>query len=85
MSEVKPEQARRFDYIRYDDDHAELQSQFYLAFNEMNDAIENNLENGRAKALAITKLEECYMWVGKQIRDQQVKKSGESKNLNERG
>lgn len=78
MSEVKPEQARRFDYIRYDEAHAELQSQFYLAFNEMNDVIENNLENGRAKALAITKLEECYMWVGKQIRDQQVKKSGQS-------
>jgi len=30
----------------------------------------------RAKALAITKLEEVYMWIGKAIRDDQIKRNG---------
>lgn len=30
---------------------------------------------GRAKALAITKLEEAYMWVGKALRDEQQERT----------
>ena len=30
------------------------------------------LYNGRSASLALTKLEEAYMWIGKQIRDDQI-------------
>lgn len=34
--------------------------------------IENELKAGRATALALTKLEEVYMWIGKAIRNEQI-------------
>ena len=34
--------------------------------------IEASLMPGRAKSLALTKLEECYMWIGKGLRDHQI-------------
>lgn len=33
-------------------------------------------ECARAKALALTKLEECYMWIGKALRDDQIARIG---------
>jgi len=38
----------------------------------------------RAKALAITKLEEVYMWIGKAIRDDQIKRNGSAELQEER-
>lgn len=43
------------------------------------------LPKGRAQSLAITKLEECYMWIGKGLRDKQVARGGSSEELKERG
>lgn len=37
------------------------------------------------KSLAITKLEECYMWIGKAIRDEQIARGGDNKHVPERG
>lgn len=36
------------------------------------EAVINDLGPGRPQSLAMTKLEEVYMWIGKAIRDHQV-------------
>lgn len=64
----------RFDYIKYDDVSLSLQSEAKQSFEAMAAAIET-LPPGRAQALALTKLEEAYMWVWKAIRDAQVARS----------
>jgi hypothetical protein len=33
-----------------------------------------SLAQSRAQALAITKLEECFMWIGAALRDDQIKR-----------
>ena len=76
--------AGRFDYVRYDEEHAEIQSQFRFRFEATEMAIET-LPDGRAKSLAMTKLEECYMWIGKAIRDDQIAKGGDSEDQPHRG
>lgn len=38
----------------------------------------------RAKALALTKLEEVYMWIGKAIRDDQIERNGSAELQEER-
>lgn len=63
----------RFDYIKYDDASAELQAEFKNEC-EVLERMLGSLADGRNKALAVTKLEEFYMWVGKAIRDEQVAK-----------
>lgn len=73
--------AGRFSYIQYDGKGVEQQAKF----KEMVEGLEKviNMEfppagqgqqdpAGRAKSLALTKLEECYMWIGKAIRDAQI-------------
>lgn len=49
-----------------------IQELFKEKFEDLDKLVSENLTNGRAKALAVTKLEEAYMWVGKAIRDEQV-------------
>lgn len=74
----------RFDYIRYDEYHAKIQSDFKKMFESVESAIDS-FKDGRAKSLALTKLEECYMWIGKAIRDQQVAETGISEEVRKRG
>jgi len=64
----------RFDYIKYDDATAETQARYKEAFSELSEAIEA-LGPGRPQSVALTKLEESYMWVGKALRDQQLSKN----------
>lgn len=61
----------RFTFIRYDEYSQTQQADVQAAVVALEDAI-NRLHDGRAKSLALTKLEECYMWAGKQIRDTQI-------------
>jgi len=73
----------RFSYVKYDDKAAEQQK----GFKEMHELLAQNIEqlsDGRGKALALTKLEECYMWIGKAIRDDQIKRNGGAEELPER-
>jgi hypothetical protein len=42
------------------------------------------LVSPRAKALALTKLEEVYMWIGKAIRDDQLSRNGTAELQEER-
>lgn len=62
----------RFDYIKYDDHHTQVQAAFKEEFTKVEKMIEQNIMSPRARALALTKLEETYMWVGKAIRDDQI-------------
>jgi hypothetical protein len=64
----------RFDYVRYDAEAQKTQAEFKAAFEKLEALTDSGLKNGRAKSLALTKLEEAYMWVGKAIRDEQVAK-----------
>jgi hydroxyethylthiazole kinase-like sugar kinase family protein len=65
----------RFDYVAYDEKAASMQAGFKLTFQHITGAVEA-LPPGRATSLALTKLEEAYMWVGKALRDEQVKRNG---------
>lgn len=62
----------RFDYVKYNDAAQKISDAFKNKFKDIEESLEA-LEDGRAKSLALTALEEAFMWVGKQIRDQQVK------------
>lgn len=62
----------RFSYIKYDQQSMEQQGVLKAKFEEL-EALVNDLEDGRAKSLVLTKLEEAYMWTGKSIRDSQIK------------
>lgn len=73
-----------FDYIKYDENAQVLQEQFKADFTTITFRLDN-LRDGRAKALAITKLEEAYMWIGKSIRDEQIVRNGSAELQEERG
>lgn len=61
----------RFDYVKYDKDHTSMQLSAKSLCMQLETEIDS-LDDGRPKSLALTKLEECYMWIGKAIRDDQV-------------
>lgn len=62
----------RFDYVKYDQTADLQQSAAKYISTSLEIFIEKNLTSPRAKALALTKLEECYAWIGKAIRDDQI-------------
>lgn len=62
----------RYDYVKYSDKSQELQAKFKSDFQQITNGVEMALRPSRAQALALTKLEEAYMWIGKAIRDEQV-------------
>lgn len=65
----------RFDYVAYDDFATKQQKLMKDLAQTLEGAI-LGLNQGRAQSLALTSLEECYMWIGKQIRDDQIKRNG---------
>lgn len=74
----------RFDYVKYDGQATKLQAFFKEGFAEVENHIELSLKSPRAKALALTKLEECYMWIGKGIRDDQIARNENTELQEER-
>lgn len=68
----------RFDYIKYDELTAAEQAAFKNDVTFLEDRIEACLPSRRAKSLALTKLEECYMWIGKGLRDRQIEQNGKA-------
>lgn len=63
----------RFEYVQYDEKASALQSAFKDKFKCLEAMVEDFFDPKlRASALALTKLEEAYMWVGKAIRDRQI-------------
>lgn len=65
----------RFDYVKYDETAIDLQNccKGHMIVIEL---FLNNLPNERYKALALTALEEAYCWIGKAIREDQIKRNG---------
>lgn len=66
----------RFDYVKYDDKAMDQQALLKGKVSELEGMIDRFTVSPRAKALALTKLEECYMWIGKAIRDDQIARNG---------
>lgn len=65
----------RFDYVGYDQTAGVFQSRAKMISGYLEALIEE-LPAGRAQAMAFTKLEETYMWIGKAIRDDQIARNG---------
>ena len=65
----------RFDYVAYDEQAQAQQLEAKEQVIVLESLIED-LKSPRARALALTKLEECYMWIGKAIRDDQIERNG---------
>ena len=63
----------RFDYIAYDEQAIAIQKHVKKQVSYLEDLI-NELggERTRSSYLALEKLEECYAWIGKAIRDDQI-------------
>lgn len=66
----------RFDYVAYDPIAVDKQRAAKHYAQLLESCIVSNLPEGRAKSLALTKLEEVYMWMGKGIRDDQIARKG---------
>lgn len=73
----------RFDYVKYDDVALDQQQHAKCLMSDAERMIDG-LKSPRSKALAITKLEEVYMWIGKAIRDDQIARNGSAELQEER-
>lgn len=67
----------RFDYIKYDEIALAAQDGFKAMVSELETHIEASIKCPRSKQLALTKLEEVYMWIGKGIRNDQIGRTGQ--------
>lgn len=65
----------RFDHIELSGIAGLKVSEFKAEFIKL-EAMMAGLMVGRSLSTAITKLEECSMWVGKAIRDEQLQRDG---------
>lgn len=74
----------RFDYVKYDEKAQAQQASMKDNFVHMEALITANIQDPRAKALALTALEESYMWVGKGIRNDQIARNGVAELQEER-
>jgi uncharacterized protein YpiB (UPF0302 family) len=61
-------------YIKYDAHSMEKSIAIQDALMEV-EALVMRLPDSKPRALAVTKLEEAFMWIGKAIRDEQVERS----------
>lgn len=66
----------RFSYVQYDDDHKVAQENAKCLVENLEEFIEG-WGPSRPASLALTKLEEVYMWIGKMIRDDQAAAAAE--------
>jgi len=62
----------RFSHIEYDGKSRQQQERATAICTELEEFIVKELGHDRASSLALTRLEECLMWVRKQIRDDQI-------------
>lgn len=75
QTETQATQPSRFDYVKYDQTATASQAEFKQKFQEL-EAMILRLPAGRPTELAVAHLEETYMWVGKALRDDQIKRNG---------
>lgn len=62
----------RFDYIEYDDDGKKMQAIFKESFEKLEVEL-GFLGISREASLAVTNLEQAYMWAGKALKVRQEK------------
>lgn len=77
----------RFNYVRYDEQSAKQQEQAKALCEQMEAFIESlkvTSNGSRPISLALTALEETYMWIGKAIRDNQVERGSMAEHISER-
>lgn len=75
----------RFDYIKYDQQSQNTQQTLKKHFEAIEKVLCEDLPVGLEKDLAMMKLEEAYMWVGKAIKEEQIGRLGEHVEHVERG
>ena len=81
---TKASENQRFSYVKYDAQSQSMQEEFKAIF-EQAERLGNELPEGRAKSLFLTYLEIAYMWTGKAIRDEQIKRDATTEHQPERG
>ena len=77
--------SQRFSYVKYDEHSQMRQEEFKKLFENLESFVDSFLNDGRAKSLCLTSLEEAYMWTGKALRDQQIARGVQAEHLPERG
>lgn len=73
----------RFNYVRYDEMSTQQQEKAKTMCEEMEKFI-SELGHSRPTSLALTALEETYMWIGKAIRDNQIARGSQIEHIAER-
>lgn len=73
----------RFDYVRYDVESQDKQKIFKEHVEEL-DRMISTIECPRSTEYAIKALEEAYMWIGKGLRNEQIKRNGSAELQEER-
>jgi hypothetical protein len=66
----------RFDCVEYDEMSTLQQRNCKTKFMDLAEYIETLFGNSEQGKLALVKLEESYMWIGKSIRDDQIARTG---------
>lgn len=64
----------RFNYVQYDKISTKTQEEFKEMFEKLEKFANEALPDSREKSLFMTALEEAYMWTGKAIRNEQIKR-----------
>lgn len=66
----------RFDYVKYDAESQQTQALAKRDVQFVEQVIEKYIKCEVSRANALRSLEECYMWIGKGIRNDQVARTG---------
>ena len=66
----------RFDYVKYDEEANNIQAVFKDEVMRVEAIIGHLIKDPRSNALALTAHEECHMWIGKGIRNDQIERNG---------
>lgn len=74
--------SNRFDYIKYDEENIIKSEALRKLCVELEENVDTLLPNSREKSLALTKLEEVFMWIGKAIRNDQIRTKKELEDEN---
>jgi hypothetical protein len=66
----------RFDFVKYDEKAIAQQAELKDACQRLEAVMDKHLMPGQHKVNALKALEECYMWTGKSVRDNQIMRNG---------
>ncbi len=71
-----------FDSIEYTEESRALSERCKTAAMYLHRQLNQELDPSREKSLALTKLEECFMWLGKAIKAQQERRTEKERDGN---